>query len=121
MINDVNCIPCPSAFYRREVIEKVGWFGTKGSDYDYWIRVGKVFPIHRIEKTLSNFRVHKESQTGAKETCKMWLREDYLASRWHGASIFSPHSRRYYKFVIINRLRPILGFTYPWVKNASGK
>ena len=121
LINDSCMVPTPSSFYKREVINKVGYYDTKGNDYEFLIRVGEAFPIHRIEKVLSNFRSHKESQTGAKKTYKMWLREDYLASRRHGASIFSPHSRRYYKFVIIERLRPILGFTYPWVKKALGK
>jgi hypothetical protein len=61
MIDDVNCIPCPSAFYRREVIEEIGLLDTRetGVELDYWIRVGKVFAIHRIDKPLSNFRLRE--------------------------------------------------------------
>lgn len=116
LLNDSCMVPTPSSFYKREVIEKVGYYDTKGNDYEFLIRVGQTFAVHRIDKVLSNFRSHKESQTGSKETYKMWLREDYLASRQHGAAILSPHSRRYYKFVIIEGLRPILGFAYPLLK-----
>lgn len=125
LINDWSAITTPAAFYRREVIEKVGWFDTLGNDLDFLIRVGKVFQIYRIDKVLASFRIHKESQTtgnqqmwlpGARRSKRMWLREDYIISRRHGASIFSPKSRRYYEFVIIEELRPILGFTYPLIK-----
>jgi len=127
VINDICMVPTSASFYRREVFEKVGFYDTLGNDLDYLIRVGKVFQIHRVEKVLSNFRVHPESQTGARgnhqmwlpglrRSQKMWLREDYIVGRRHGGSIFSPRSRRYYQFVITEWLRPILGFAYPFIK-----
>lgn len=123
MINDSNCIPCPSAFYKREVIEKVGWLNTLGNDRDYWIRVGKVFPIHRLEKVLSSFRIHEgsESTGSSKEIHKIWLREDCLTTRRYGGGIFSGYCRRYYKFLLIEGLRPMLGFTYPLIKKVLRK
>ena len=112
MINDLNPIPCSSAFYKREVIEKVGFTDTSlyAWDLDYWIRVGKVFQIHRIEKVLSNFRIHKESQRGSKEAGKIYAIDGFIVSRRHGGSIFSPRGRRYIMFVIIRPLliRPLL-------------
>ena len=81
-INEANPIPCPSAFYRRKVIQKVGWFDTRGSDLDYWIRVGKVFEIYQIETTLANFRHHKDSTSGSKEAYKMYSREIFIISRF---------------------------------------
>ncbi len=116
LINDYCMVPTPSSFYKREVVEKIGFYDAKGNDYEYLIRVGEVFPVHRIEAVLSNFRVHKESQTGSKETLKMWMREDYVVSRHHGAGILAPHSRRYYRFVVMEWLRPVLGFSYPFIK-----
>jgi len=108
-INDRAYIPFCSAFYRREVIERVGSFNTLGNDLDFWIRVGKVFQIHRIEKLLSNWRLHKDSISGSKEADetkirKMRLREDYILGRQYGASIFSPRSRKYFRFVILDAL-----------------
>lgn len=127
LINDYCMVPTPSSFYKREVFEKVGFYDTLGGDYDFLIRVGKVFQIHRVEKVLSNFRVHQESQTGARgnhqmwlpglrRSQKMWLREDYIVSRRHGGGIFAGYCRRYYWFIIIEGLRPILGFAYPFIK-----
>lgn len=120
MINEANYIPCPSAFYRREVIKSVGWFDTLGSDRDYWIRVAKIFPIRRIDPVLSNFRIHKGSATrgSSKELRKMWLRENCLTTRRYGGSIFSGYCRSYYKFLIIEGLRPILGPIYPLIGKA---
>ena len=124
MINETDCIPCPSAFYKREVIEKVGWFETSiGSDRDYWIRVGMIFPIHRIENVLSSFRVHPGSATtgSSTEIRRIHIRQNYIITRRYGGSIFSPYCRRYYKFVIIEGLRPILGFAYPLIRKVLRK
>lgn len=119
LIHKYGCmVPTPSSFYKREVVDKVGFYVDIGRDYDYLIRVGKIFPIHRIEKVLSRFRVHEGSRTAglSKETKKMALRENCITSRRHGGGIFSGYSRAYYKFVIIEGLRPILGFAYPFIK-----
>ncbi len=120
LINDSCAIYVEAAFYRREVVEKIGWFDTLGNDLDYWIRVAKVFQIHRIEKVLSNFRVHKNSQTGSNKTYLMWRRELCIASRRHGGSFLSGWCRRYYESLIIESLRPILGFAYPFIKKVLG-
>lgn len=119
-INDRHYIPCPSAFYKREVIEKIGLLDTRetGVELDYWIRVGKIFQVHRIEKVLSNFRIHKDSVSGAKDAGKMYIREGFRISRRHRGSIFSPRVRRYYRMVIIEGLRPILGPIYPFMRKA---
>jgi glycosyltransferase involved in cell wall biosynthesis len=124
IINDINVIPCTSAFYKREVVEKVGVLeNVIGSDRDYWIRVGKVFPIHRMEKVLSSFRLHEGSATtGAdKEVRKKHMRQDCLTTRRYGGSIFAGYCRRYYWFVITEGLRPILGFAYPSIRKVFKK
>ena len=123
MINDANCIPCSSAFYRREVIDRVGWVASFiGDDRDYWIRIGKVFPIHRIERVLSSFRVHEGSATtgSSVKVRRMHMREDYLTTRRHGGGIFSRYCRRYYWFIIVEGLRPVLGFAYPFIRKLLG-
>jgi len=118
IINDGCYVPTPSSFYKREVIEKIGWYDAKGNDLDFLIRAGKVFQIYRINEVLSNFRIHEGSATSgsSKEIRKMWLREDYLVSRRHGGSIFSGYSKRYYTFVIVELLRPFLGAVYPFIR-----
>jgi glycosyltransferase involved in cell wall biosynthesis len=119
-INNVCRIPCPSAFYKREVIEKVGLLDTRerGVELDYWIRVGKVFQIHRIEKVLSNFRMHKESFGGSKEAGKIYAREGFIINRRHGGSIFSARVARYllYRSVIFAWVLPTALSTYRYIK-----
>ncbi len=108
-INDTYYVTFCSTFYKREVIERVGPFNALGNDLDFWIRVEKVFPMHRIEKSLSNWRIHKDSVSGSSDVAKARirkarLREDYLLGRRYGASIFSPRARRYYRFLILDSL-----------------
>ncbi|MFC2040593.1 glycosyltransferase family 2 protein [Chloroflexota bacterium] len=116
LINKTNYISCPSAFYKREVIEKIGSLDTRetGVELDYWIRVGKVFSMHRIEKVLSNFRDHKESVSGGEGAYRMYVRDDFTISRRHGGSIYSRRARRYYRLLIADALRPVFGFAYPF-------
>ena len=134
VINDKHYIPCTSAFYKRGVIEKVGPVDPSiyTADLDYWIRVGKVFQIYRIEKVLSGFRQHKDSISGAKGASKMYAREGFIISRRYGGSIFSRRARRYlmhksvillwlYRSVIIPRVFPILIPVYHFIKRGGKK
>jgi len=139
LINDSCHIPCPSAFYRREVVEKVGGFDTtiKGSDVEYWMRIGKVFAIHRIKKTLSSYRQHMDKRGAAVMEATSRAREDFLVSRRYGGRLFSPRARRYYLLAItgairrvllpiyqhclkrvVDLLRPVFGFSYPFFMRA---
>lgn len=120
---DKWCIPSISAFYRREVIEKVGVIDTSiyATDIDYWIRVGEIFQMHRIEKVLSRFRIHPDSLGSSKEAPKKCIRDHFIISRRHGGSLFSPCARKYYRQVIIEGLRPALGRFYPFMSKVLRK
>ena len=122
-INDNCYVPTPSSFCKREVIEKVGFImtGEMMTDLDYCVRVGRVFPIHRIKKVLSKFRVHENSTGYFKQGARVFTREGFIISRRYGGRRFSPRVRRYYKFVIIEGLRPYLGFTYPLIRKVLRK
>ncbi len=109
VINDKCYILLTSAFYRREVIERVGLFNTLGNDVDFWIRVAKQFQMHRIEQTLSNWRLHGDSisisgEANKRRMVRQRFREDYALCRQYGGSIFAPRCRRYFMFVILDRL-----------------
>jgi len=122
MIN-VKCdVPGTSAFYKREVIEKIGLYDTLICDVDFFIKAGKVYQIHRIEEVLSNQRIHEGSfSSGSWETRKIVWRAHCITSRRHGGSIFSGYCLIYYAFLIIDWLRPILGPIYPFIGKALGK
>ena len=119
-INSACYIPCPSAFYSKKVIEKVGYLDTRetGVELDYWIRVGKVFLMHRIKKPLSNFRIHKDSVSGARESEKMYALEGFAICRRHGGSVFSPRGIRYllYRSVIFAWVLPVVVAIYHFLK-----
>ena len=121
-INDACYIPCPSAFYKREVIEKVGFkdTGELDSELEYWIRIGKVFQIHRIEKLLSNFRVHKDKAREHKDLYN-FAHTSFIIGKRHGASIFSPCGRRYFLAMATRPLHPILDpiYHFIWSGNAD--
>ena len=57
----------PSTFFRKDVIEGIGYFdeGLKYvMDYDYWIRVAKDDKVLRyVDKDLSLMRIHREAKT----------------------------------------------------------
>jgi len=98
-----------AAFYKREVIEKIGLLDTTINccDIDYWIKAGKIFRIHRIGKVLSSFRWHNDSIT-ASMGWKIYPREQYMISRRHGGRILSMYGKRYYRYLIIKYLGPTL-------------
>ncbi len=109
VINDKCHILLISAFYKREVFKKVGPFNTLGNYDDFMIRAGKEFQIHRIEKTLSNWRLHEDNISISGEASKRRMvrqrfREDYLLCRQYGGRIFAPRYRRYFMFVILDKL-----------------
>lgn len=110
LINDQNFISCPSAFYRREVIEKAGGLDAYGNDFEFMVRIAKAFKIYCVDMVLSNFRVHKGSATTGSDAKLrlMWMRQDYLVSRRYGGRFFSGYRKRYYKFLLIESLRQCL-------------
>ncbi len=108
-INDRHYVLMSASFYRRDVIERVGYFNSLGNDLDFWLRVAKEFQMYRIEKTLFRNRQHKDTFTNSKDVRKMLVnrqryREDYLLCRQYGGGIFAPRIRRYFIFLILDRL-----------------
>jgi glycosyltransferase involved in cell wall biosynthesis len=108
VINDrcPACLGAPTAFYKREVIEKVGLIdtSTRASELDFWIRVGKEFTIHRIDKLLVNIKVYKGRFSGSFEAFKMSARDGFIISRRYGGGRFSRRAKRYYRFIILDKL-----------------
>jgi len=97
LINGINFIPTTSTFYKREVVDKIGPLDSSMhvGDLDYWIRVGKVYKVYRMEKILSKFRVHNRSTGGSRKAMEMYSREGFVLNRRYGGSIFSVIGIRY--------------------------
>lgn len=63
-----NSISQPSAFIRREIVEKVGELDPKFyyfMDWDFWLRAGIYFKIEHTDAIWSTYRLHPESKTVA--------------------------------------------------------
>lgn len=46
----------------RKIIERIGYFNEElkyAQDYEYWIRVALLFPIHYLPETLTYYRYHQ--------------------------------------------------------------
>jgi len=117
--NDCIQLPTPSSFYKREVIAKVGPMDASinACDFDFNIKVGKVFQIYRIEKVLANFRIHKDSVSGSEGIDKIYRREHFMLIRRHGGRILSFYGMRYFTLEVVDWLRPVLGPIYPFAYN----
>lgn len=60
-----NYIPQPSTFWRRSIIDKVGFFDKKYNyafDYEYWLRLYRIEDPIVVEDKLSAFRIHRTSK-----------------------------------------------------------
>lgn len=95
----INYISQPATFWRREVVNKIGYFDKSlyyVMDYDYWLRLSKIYKLGFIDKYLASFRIHKKSKS--LKDPKAMLDEGYLVARRYGSSLF----------VFLHRLHDIL-------------
>ena len=60
-----NHIPQPTVFFRREVLDAVGYLDEElhlAMDLDYWIRISSRFKAGRVPETLAIMRLHPEAK-----------------------------------------------------------
>ena len=102
LVEDINYIHQPTAFFRRHAFEDVGMLDTDlhyGMDYDLWIKIGKKYPIRRLPHVLANIRVYSYTKT-ARGGEDRW-QEVFEVSRRHGGGISAPryhHAERVYYY-----------------------
>ncbi len=68
VLSILNYISQPATFWRKEVISKIGFFDTKlnyAMDYDYWLRMIKIYKLGFIDRYLASYRIHRNSKSGA--------------------------------------------------------
>ena len=62
-----ECFLCqPTVFFRRSAYEAVGGFnaGSKYTyDYEFWIRLSRMFTMERLPQSLAASRMHRETKT----------------------------------------------------------
>ena len=77
----------PAVFFTREVYQEIGPLDQNceySMDYDYWLRIGKKYTPHYINKFLANFRWHAESKNS--RNFKKAAYETYLTAKRHATS-----------------------------------
>jgi hypothetical protein len=60
MVCGKNVIAQPAVFFRKEVLDKVGYLDTTlhyAMDLDLWVRIGSKLGIRQIPRVLANFRL----------------------------------------------------------------
>ena len=116
-LNNGLYVPFPSAFYRRQVIEKVGpvVVGHKACDSDFIIRASKYYKLCRIKSNLTQFRLHSTSiscTSGITDYPKAF----FQLNREHGGRLLSPICLRYFKSILmkIPFLESLYSLLTPW-------
>ena len=105
LLERMNFVPQPAAFFTREAYESVGGIDTRyryAMDLDLWMRLGARFNVCCIDPILAAFRLHPESKTMAEYDS--FAREVVQASRRNGGRRLSS----YYLDFYLPRRRPWL-------------
>jgi hypothetical protein len=68
MVRWHHCMPGPGAFFRRELVERIGGRDPSfryANDFDFWLRAGLVGPFARVPETLATFRFHPGARSSS--------------------------------------------------------
>jgi glycosyltransferase involved in cell wall biosynthesis len=121
-LNEWHYIVFCATFFKRDVIEKVGFVNDLGNDLYFYLKVSRRFRLDRLDETLTNWRLHEGSislKPAPREAQirRNRAREDFFLVLKHGGSIFSPRALVYYTVIepsiarslgrIFGGLRPI--------------
>jgi glycosyltransferase involved in cell wall biosynthesis len=88
MLLVTNPISQPATFWRRSAINEFGLFNVNEHlvmDYDYWLRIGKKYPLAVLNKYLASFRVYASSKTSS--SFLTTFRREMMLARKHSSSI----------------------------------
>jgi glycosyltransferase involved in cell wall biosynthesis len=78
--NDLTPPPQPALFFRRRLLERVGYFDEDlhlTMDYDFWLRAAALGPIRGLPGLLAVYRFHGASKSGDQEDWRPFYAE------WH--------------------------------------
>jgi glycosyltransferase involved in cell wall biosynthesis len=98
LVQEMNYVPHPTAFTRREALERVGPLDTRYrhvDDWDLFIRISREYPILRVDDWWAAFRQHPV-QLSAVHKYAVWS-EGRKMTREHGGRFFSPLFWNYWR------------------------
>lgn len=89
----INFISQPATFWKRELVEKIGLFDQSlyyAMDYDYWLRICKIYKLGFIQNYLAAFRVQRDSKSG--RSFRKLLAEGYkVTKKYNGLVLTTMH------------------------------
>ena len=99
-------IATTSAYFRRHVMERIGWLDQSGDDFDVMLRIARDFAVHPLPVVLSRLRVRRDSALNPASFDKRLqaYRQTYLVSRRYGGRRWSPIARRYWVAELMGHL-----------------
>ena len=102
-VNTAIDIATTSAYYRRRVLEQVGWLDECGDDFDLMLRITRAYEVHRLDRVLSTLRFFRGSAFNPSdaEPRRRAFRETFRISRKYGGSLFSSIALRYYWWTVL--------------------
>jgi GT2 family glycosyltransferase len=108
----LDYISQPATFWRREVLEKVGFFDENlryAMDYDYSLRLGDHYKLWTMDDYLASFRVHPASKGGSSASDQ--FDEDLEVAKRHVSSpiLISLHSLSNQIVVLLYRILEVIG------------
>lgn len=80
----LNYISQPATFWRRAVLDQVGFFSTQQHlvmDYEYWLRLGSIMPAGVITEYLAGFRSYQTNKSSA-NFIRQFHEEFTVAQQW---------------------------------------
>ncbi len=97
----------PAVFFTRDVYKEIGPLDLDcnySMDYDYWLRIGKRYQPHYIDKFLANFRWQGRSKNS--ENYRKAAFETYLTAKRQAATSkdIYPLFRHYVHYITLNLL-----------------
>ncbi len=102
--NCENPISQPSAFIRREVVQKVGELDPGFyyfMDWDFWLRAGLRFKIDHIPELWSTYRIHADSKTVAQSN-KAAPELEYMYTKYFSRNDLEPGIQKLRKKAMMN-------------------
>ncbi|MDO8658008.1 MAG: glycosyltransferase family 2 protein [Candidatus Levybacteria bacterium] len=102
ILSIANFIPQPSTFWRKELLDEVGFFNETlhfTMDYDYWLKIIKKYPLKVISSPLSAFRIYRESKGGGR--FKEQFKEEIKVLKKNTRNIFLIFLHRIHNILIL--------------------
>lgn len=102
LLHIVNFISQPSTFWKREILDEVGFFDEKlnySMDYDYWLRIIQKYKLGFIDANLSCYRVHERSKAVISPE-KQFTSEFSISQKYQHSSLISLMHKIHYILAI---------------------